>query len=85
QQFSYLHSAMASLAPEGSSSPTIVLLTPGVHNSAYYDHSFIAQRTGIELVEGRDLVVRERQVYMKTARGLKKVDVIYRRIDDEFL
>ncbi len=85
QQFSYLHSAMASLAPEGRESPTIVLLTPGVHNSAYYDHSFIAQRTGIELVEGRDLVVRERQVYMKTARGLKQVDVIYRRIDDEFL
>ncbi|WP_407270984.1 circularly permuted type 2 ATP-grasp protein [Radiobacillus sp. PE A8.2] len=85
QQFSHLHGAMASLAPPQSKNPTIVLLTPGIFNSAYYDHSFLAQQTGIELVEGRDLVVKNRHVYMKTTRGLQKVDVLYRRIDDEFL
>nr|WP_246055118.1 circularly permuted type 2 ATP-grasp protein [Pseudalkalibacillus caeni] len=84
-QFSKIHASMSYLAPHQNPDPTIVLLTPGVFNSAYYDHSFIAQRSGIELVEGRDLVVQNRSVYMKTSRGLKKVDVIYRRIDDEFL
>ena len=64
---------------------TIVLLTPGVHNSAYYEHSFLARQMGIELVEGSDLVCHEDVVFMRTTRGLQRVDVIYRRIDDDFL
>ena len=64
---------------------TVVLLTPGVHNSAYYEHSFLARQMGIELVEGSDLVCHEDVVYMRTTRGLQRVDVIYRRIDDDFL
>jgi uncharacterized circularly permuted ATP-grasp superfamily protein len=63
----------------------VVLLSPGIFNSAYFDHSFLAQQIGIDLVEGRDLVVQDRKVYMKTTKGLKQVDVIYRRIDDEYL
>jgi len=63
----------------------VVLLTPGVYNSAYFEHSFLAQQMGIELVEGRDLVVRDGYVYMRTTRGFQRVDVIYRRIDDDFL
>ena len=63
----------------------VVLLTPGIYNSAYFEHSFLAQQMGIELVEGRDLVVDDDVVYMKTIHGLTRVDVIYRRIDDEFL
>ena len=63
----------------------VVLLTPGIYNSAYFEHSFLAQQMGIELVEGRDLVVDDDVVYMKTIHGLKRVDVIYRRIDDDFL
>ena len=65
--------------------PTVVLLTPGVYNSAYFEHSFLARQMGIELVEGRDLVVHEDVVFMRTTRGLQRVDVIYRRIDDDFL
>ncbi len=65
--------------------PTIVVLTPGVYNSAYFEHTFLAQQMGVELVEGRDLVVIDKVVFMKTTQGLKRVDVIYRRIDDEFL
>jgi uncharacterized circularly permuted ATP-grasp superfamily protein len=65
--------------------PTVVLLTPGVYNSAYFEHSFLAQQMGIELVEGRDLAVRDGFVWMQTTRGLSRVDVIYRRIDDGFL
>ncbi|WP_257348130.1 circularly permuted type 2 ATP-grasp protein [Pseudalkalibacillus decolorationis] len=84
-QFSHIHEALSSIAPNGVSNPNIVLLTPGVYNSAYFDHSFIAQQLGIELVEGRDLLVRDRTVYMKTTRGLRRVDVIYRRIDDDYL
>ncbi|HVJ93234.1 MAG TPA: circularly permuted type 2 ATP-grasp protein [Labilithrix sp.] len=68
-----------------SSSPTVVVLTPGVHNSAYFEHSFLAQQMGVELVEGRDLVVRDGRVHMRTTRGFQRVDVIYRRIDDTFL
>src|SRR5579863_1059547 len=71
--------------PSASSDPTVVLLTPGVYNSAYYEHSFLADKLGIELVEGRDLVVKSDVVYMRTTEGLKCVDVIYRRIDDDFL
>lgn len=65
--------------------PTVVLLTPGLANSAYYEHSFLADKLGIELVEGRDLTVRDDAVYMRTTEGPKRVDVIYRRIDDDFL
>jgi uncharacterized circularly permuted ATP-grasp superfamily protein len=65
--------------------PTIVLLTPGVFNSAYFEHTFLARQMGIELVEGRDLVVHDNIVYMRTTAGLRRVDVIYRRIDDDFI
>jgi uncharacterized circularly permuted ATP-grasp superfamily protein len=71
--------------PTASAEPTVVLLTPGVYNSAYYEHSFLADKLGVELVEGRDLAVKNDIVYMRTTEGLKRVDVIYRRIDDDFL
>lgn len=73
------------LAPDSIETPNVVVLTPGVHNSAYFEHSFLAQQMGIELVEGRDLLVKDGFVYMRTTKGLQKVDVIYRRIDDDFL
>ncbi|MGE0759160.1 MAG: circularly permuted type 2 ATP-grasp protein [Pirellulaceae bacterium] len=73
------------LAPAGVDQPTVVVLTPGIYNSAYYEHSFLAQQMGVELVEGRDLVVRDGFVNMRTTRGFQRVDVIYRRIDDDFL
>jgi uncharacterized circularly permuted ATP-grasp superfamily protein len=75
---------LRTLSPRGGD-PVIVTLTPGVHNSAYFEHSFLAQQMGVELVESRDLVVENEIVYMKTIRGLTRVDVIYRRVDDEFL
>jgi len=78
-----LLSTLRSLAPEGRS--TIVLLTPGIHNSAYFEHAFLARQMGIELVEGRDLVVHDNMVYMRTTSGLQRVDVIYRRVDDDFV
>lgn len=84
-QFSHLLSALEYWAPHHKKNPTVVLLTPGIFNSAYYEHSFLAQQMGIELVEGKDMVVIDRVVYMKTTRGLKQVDMIYRRIDDDFL
>ena len=65
--------------------PATVLLTPGVFNSAYFEHTFLAQQMGIELVEGRDLLVHDNIVYMRTTAGLRRVDVIYRRVDDDFL
>lgn len=80
-----LLSSLRSLAPNGKPDPLVVLLTPGIHNSAYYDHTFLAQEMGIELVEGRDLTVIDQKVYLKSIHGLRQVDVIYRRIDDEFL
>jgi uncharacterized circularly permuted ATP-grasp superfamily protein len=80
-----LLSTLKALAPDGCVDPTVVLLTPGVYNSAYYEHSFLARQMGIELVEGRDLVVHDNTVYMRTTRGLKRVHVIYRRVDDDFL
>jgi uncharacterized circularly permuted ATP-grasp superfamily protein len=80
-----LLSTLRSLAPEERSDPTIVLLTPGVHNSAYFEHTYLARQMGIELVEGRDLVVHDNIVYMRTTSGLQRVDVIYRRVDDDFL
>jgi uncharacterized circularly permuted ATP-grasp superfamily protein len=76
---------LRSLSPRGGSDAQIALLTPGIHNSAYFEHSFLAQQMGIELVEGRDLIVDGGIVYMKTIHGLNRVDVIYRRVDDEFL
>jgi uncharacterized circularly permuted ATP-grasp superfamily protein len=80
-----LHKNLVSLSPRQISNPTIVLLTPGVYNSAYFEHSTLARLMGVELVEGRDLVVDNHRVYMKTTNGLQQVDVIYRRVDDEFL
>jgi uncharacterized circularly permuted ATP-grasp superfamily protein len=73
------------IAPHANPEPTVVLLTPGIYNSAYFEHSFLARTMGIEIVVGADLVVQDGFVYMKTTRGLKRVDVIYRRIDDDFL
>lgn len=81
-----LLATLKSVAPRsGSRTPTVVLLTPGAFNSAYYEHSFLADRMGVELVEGRDLFVRDEIVYMRTTEGPKRVDVVYSRIDDEFL
>ncbi len=81
-----LLTALRSVAPAHSSSePTVALMTPGVFNSAYYEHSFLADKLGIELVEGRDLVVKNDEVFMRTTEGLKRVDVIYRRVDDDFI
>ena len=77
--------SLNALAPDGRDEPTIVLLTPGVYNSAYFEHTFLARQMGIELVEGRDLVVHDNIVYMRTTSGLTRVDVIYRRIDDDFI
>jgi uncharacterized circularly permuted ATP-grasp superfamily protein len=76
---------LRALAPADRPDPTIVLLTPGVFNSAYYEHTFLARQMGIDLVEGRDLLVHDDVVYMRTTAGLRRVDVIYRRIDDDFL
>jgi uncharacterized circularly permuted ATP-grasp superfamily protein len=76
---------LESLSPEDVESPRVVVLTPGVHNSAYFEHSFLAQQMGVELVEGRDLVVSDGLVWMRTTKGFERVDVIYRRIDDDFL
>lgn len=73
------------LAPQSISKPEVVVLTPGVYNSAYFEHSFLAQQMGVELVEGRDLVVADGFVFMRTTKGLERVDVIYRRVDDDFL
>ncbi len=76
---------LRSLAPEGRPEPNIVLLSPGVFNSAYFEHAYLARQMGIELVEGRDLVVHDNIVYMRTTNGLRRVDVIYRRVDDDFI
>ena len=80
-----LHNILLSLSPRPVSNPTVVLLTPGIYNSAYYEHTFLARSMGIPLVEGRDLYVDNHKVFMKTTRGPQQVDVIYRRIDDEFI
>src|SRR5713101_2190631 len=73
------------LAPDSVTAPTVVVLTPGIYNSAYFEHAFLAQQMGVELVEGRDLVVADGFVFMRTTKGLQRVDVVYRRIDDDFL
>src|SRR5204863_3096245 len=76
---------LRSVAPQCVNEPTIVVLTPGLYNSAYFEHAFLAQQMGVELVEGRDLYVEDRRVWMRTTQGRQQVDVIYRRIDDDFL
>ena len=77
--------ALRRLSPRGPGQAVIVMLTPGIYNSAYFEHTFLAKEMGIELAEGRDLVVQNDRVYLKTTLGLRQVDVIYRRVDDEFL
>jgi uncharacterized circularly permuted ATP-grasp superfamily protein len=76
---------LRSVAPASVNDPTVVLLTPGMYNSAYFEHAFLAQQMGIELVEGQDLYAKDKFVYMRTTQGPKRVDVIYRRLDDDFL
>jgi uncharacterized circularly permuted ATP-grasp superfamily protein len=73
------------IAPQNGRTPTVVLLTPGIYNSAYFEHSFLARQMGIQIVEGQDLVVRDKHVFMRTTQGLEQVDTIYRRLDDDFL
>ena len=80
-----LLTTLQELAPEGTSDPSIAVLTPGVYNSAFYEHMFLAREIGAELVEGRDLLVDDGVVYMRTTAGLRRVDVVYRRVDDDFL
>ena len=80
-----LLTTLRSVAPQNYSDANVVLLTPGIYNSAYFEHTFLARQMGIEIVEGRDLVAHNNKIYMRTTRGLKLVDVIYRRIDDDFL
>ncbi|NEQ46884.1 MAG: circularly permuted type 2 ATP-grasp protein [Leptolyngbya sp. SIOISBB] len=82
---SQLLEALLNLAPDNLSDPCVVVLSPGTYNSAYFEHSFLAQQMGTELVEGRDLVVADGYLQMRTTKGLRRVDVIYRRIDDDFL
>ena len=76
---------LRSLAPDGRPNPTIALMTPGVYNSAYFEHAYLARQMGIHLIEGRDLIVHDNFVYTRTTAGLQRVDVIYRRIDDDFI
>lgn len=80
-----LYQMLCEMAPPQIEDPNVVVLTPGIYNSAYYEHSFLAQQMGVELVEGRDLVVEDKTVFMKTTDGLQRVDMIYRRVDDTFL
>lgn len=80
-----LHEVLEYLAPDHVQSPTIGVLTPGIYNSAYFEHSFLSQQMGVELVEGQDLVVSDGFVHMLTTKGLKRIDVLYRRIDDDFI
>ncbi len=80
-----LHKNLVSLSPRQIANPTIVVLTPGIYNSAYFEHTTLSRLMGVELVEGRDLVVDNHRVYMKTTTGLQQVDVIYRRVDDDYL
>ncbi len=81
-----LLAALRSVAPDtAAGESSVALLTPGIYNSAYYEHSFLADKLGIELVEGRDLIVKNEEVFMRTTEGLKRIDVMYRRLDDDFL
>ncbi|HUY19325.1 MAG TPA: circularly permuted type 2 ATP-grasp protein [Candidatus Binataceae bacterium] len=81
----YLLACLRELAPGGISNPTVALLTPGLFNSAFFEHVFLSQQMGVELVEGRDLVCVDHKLFMKTVHGLQRIDVLYRRIDDDFL
>jgi uncharacterized circularly permuted ATP-grasp superfamily protein len=81
----HLLEALRATAPSGVDDPIVVVLTPGVHNAAYFEHSFLARTMGVELVEGRDLVCRDQRVFMRSTYGETRVDVVYRRIDDDFL
>lgn len=81
----HLLGVLQHIAPAGVAEPTVALLTPGIYNSAYFEHCFLARQMGIEIVEGRDLTVRDDRVYMRTIAGLRPVDVLYRRVDDDFL
>ncbi len=81
----WLRETLAHSAPRGASDPTIVLLTPGIYNSAYFEHSFLARQMGVQLVEGRDLVVKDGAVCLRATQGLQRVDVIYSRIDDDYV
>lgn len=76
---------LRAVSPAHAAEPTVVVLTPGMYNSAYFEHAFLAQQMGVELVEGQDLYVQDHFVYMRTTRGPKRIDVIYRRVDDDFL
>jgi uncharacterized circularly permuted ATP-grasp superfamily protein len=76
---------LRSVAPQGVNDPTVVVMTPGMYNSAYFEHAFLAQQMGVELVEGQDLFVKDNKVWMRTTRGPQRVDVIYRRIDDDYM
>jgi uncharacterized circularly permuted ATP-grasp superfamily protein len=76
---------LRAVAPAGVNEPTVVVLTPGMYNSAYFEHAFLAQQMGVELVEGQDLFVRDGFAYMRTTQGPRRVDVIYRRVDDDFM
>ena len=82
---SQLFKTLSSISPHDKPDPKVVVLTPGIYNSAYYEHSFLAQQMGVQLVQGEDLVVEDEKVFMLTTDGLEQVDVIYRRIDDDFL
>ncbi|MFN5513860.1 MAG: circularly permuted type 2 ATP-grasp protein [Cyanobacteriota bacterium] len=82
---SYLLDTLLNLAPPQLPQPTVAVLTPGIYNSAYFEHSFLAQQMGVELVEGRDLLVADGYLQMRTTKGLRRVDILYRRLDDEFL
>ena len=81
----WLRDSLRHVAPSGATEPTVVVLTPGIFNSAYFEHSFLARQMGVPLVEGRDLVIQDGAVCMRTINGLRRVDVIYRRIDDDFI
>ncbi len=81
----HLLRALRAGAALNEADPTVVVLTPGIANSAYFEHSLLARQMGVELVEGRDLFCRDNMVYMRTTEGERQVDVIYRRIDDEYL
>ena len=76
---------LRSVAPHGVNDPTVVVMTPGMYNSAYFEHAFLAQQMGVELVEGQDLFVKDNNVWMRTTRGPQRIDVIYRRIDDDYM
>ncbi|MEB3829286.1 circularly permuted type 2 ATP-grasp protein [Phormidium sp. CCY1219] len=82
---SHLLETLLNITPANLPNPTVVVLTPGIYNSAYFEHSFLAQQMGVELVEGKDLVVADGYLQMRTTKGLQRVDVVYRRIDDDFM